>query len=48
MKKVLKTLGTRILVESRSAIKPFISVPLVRNKGSWVGPAGLEPATNGL
>ena len=48
VKKVLKTLGTKILVESRSAIKPFISVPLVRNKGSWVGAVGLEPTADRL
>ncbi len=48
VKKVLQTLIDKILVESRSAIKPFISLPLVRIKGGWVGAAGLEPATGRL
>jgi len=48
VKKVLQKLVEKILVESRSAIQPFVTLSLVRIKGGWVGPAGLEPATNGL
>ncbi|MGH2749735.1 MAG: recombinase family protein [Actinomycetota bacterium] len=48
VKKVLQTLVNKILVESRSAIQPFISLPLVRIMGGWVGAAGLEPAATRL
>lgn len=40
VKKVLQKLVNKILVESRSAIQPFISLPLVRIMGGWVGLGG--------
>lgn len=36
VKKVLQKLVNKILMESRSAIQPFISLPLVRILRGWV------------
>lgn len=48
LKRLIEIVIPRVLVESRDRIRPVISMPLVRIMDSWVGPAGFEPATNGL
>jgi site-specific DNA recombinase len=48
LKELLRKLLPKIEVENGSTVYPVIHLPVVLINSGWVGPAGIEPATNRL